>query len=112
MNARPLRDRLIEKLAEAPNGCLEFTGKRQKTGYGHIGSGGKHGQTLLAHRVAWEVANGPIPDGLLVCHHCDNPPCCNPEHMFLGTKSDNAVDCIRKGRPWNRWPTRTEGACA
>ena len=70
----------------------------------------------MAHRFAWELANGTIPTGMLVCHHCDNPPCVKTEpdeqypdgHLFLGTYEDNARDAISKGR--NRWwmPTRKE----
>jgi hypothetical protein len=51
-----------------------------------------------AHRVAWTLTNGPIPAGLVVCHRCDNPPCCNPEHMFIGTQRDNLADMFAKGR--------------
>jgi len=60
---------------------------------------------IRTHRLAWELANGPIPDGLSVLHHCDNPPCCNVEHLFLGTQTDNHADMVAKGRHYHPNPT-------
>lgn len=75
-------------------GCWEFQGARID-GYGRIKIKGK---TAGVHRVAWEAFNGPVPQGLFVCHHCDNPPCVNPDHLFVGTNRDNMVDMCEKGR--------------
>ena len=75
--------------------CWEWTGARSPAGYGRIK--GDNG-TLQAHRVAYELTHGPIPDGLFVMHSCDNPPCCNPAHLSVGTNADNVHDSMRKGR--------------
>ena len=106
MSARiPVAERLARRLVLTDNGCLEWTGSANKQGYGSIGVGGS-GNTGPTHRVAWALANGPIPDGLDVLHHCDNPPCCQTEptegypdgHLFLGTDFDNMADMVAKGR--------------
>ena len=75
--------------------CVEFEGYRNKQGYGYTRHEGK---MRRAHRVAWERANGLIPAGLCVLHRCDNPPCCNVAHLFLGTQKINVIDMMRKGR--------------
>lgn len=80
----------------APDECWEWTGNRDKFGYGRVA--GKREGIFYAHRAAWVVANGPIPDGLYVLHRCDNPPCCNTAHLWLGTYKENAEDRQRKGR--------------
>jgi hypothetical protein len=56
------------------------------------------GKAAKAHRVAWALANGPIPDGAMICHHCDNPPCCNPAHLYAGNAQTNADDKVARGR--------------
>jgi len=88
-------ERLKSGLVVMPNGCIEWTRSTVRGGYGQIKVNGKQ---LKTHRFAWELVNGPIPEGLEVCHHCDNPPCCNVEKcLFLGTAADNMADRDAKG---------------
>jgi hypothetical protein len=75
--------------------CVEHIGTRTRKGYGMVTA---EGRQWSAHRLAWTKAFGPIPPGLFVCHHCDNPPCIEPSHLFLGTHQDNMADRNRKGR--------------
>lgn len=91
-----------------PDACWPWTGGRNEHGYGHVSF--RPIKTKLAHRVAWILTHGEIPAGLNVCHHCDNPPCCNPAHLFLGTHADNGWDKVRKGRHHLQVdPTKAQG---
>ncbi len=88
--------------------CIEVNSARLPSGYGvsQIYIGGKS-YTVYAHRMAWELAHGPIPAGLFVCHACDNPPCINVEHLFLGTARRNSEDMKAKGRGAGRFTGMT-----
>ncbi len=76
-------------------GCWEWTRARHKYGYGELRNG-KSG--VRASRLAYKLWKGEIPDGMEVCHECDNPPCCNPDHLFLGDHTKNMRDAKSKGR--------------
>ena len=78
-------------------GCWEWNLSRsnRRGGYGQKRVGSK---THKAHRLAWMVFIGPIDPGMFVCHKCDNPPCCNPAHLFIGSPRDNVIDAMKKGR--------------
>ena len=94
----PLADRFHDRYIPEPNtGCWLWLAGMSARGYGII-----HGDGVdKAHRASWLIHNGPIPHGLSVLHHCDNPPCVNPAHLFLGTQRDNIKDMEKKGR--RRW---------
>lgn len=91
----PLQTRLAAAYVTRPSGCREWTRGTNKQGYGEIRV---NGRMRRAHRVVWEMGHGPIPEGLFVLHRCDNPPCGNLDHLFLGTNADNMADMARKGR--------------
>ncbi len=88
-------DSFLSKISKEIDACWIWDGFKNKRGYGMLKTGRK---TAYAHRVAWELANGPIDGSLWVLHKCDNPPCCNPDHLFLGTAADNNADRHSKGR--------------
>jgi hypothetical protein len=88
-------EKLLNKTSIRDDGCWMFLGAWNSDGYGNIRVQGKLWAT---HRLSYELFVGPIPNGISVLHHCDNPWCINPEHLFLGTQLDNVRDMIAKGR--------------
>ena len=90
-----MTERFYSKVRVSSSGCHIWTAALSDRGYGRFLVDGKNRH---AHRIAWELANGPIPRGLWVLHHCDNPRCVNPAHLFLGDVVANVRDMIAKGR--------------
>jgi hypothetical protein len=97
---------LWEQLDRKPNGCWEWVGRTDDDGYGSLNRVVEGVRYQRAHRLAYRYGHGPIPTGMIVMHRCDNPPCCNPEHLKLGTTADNNADMVAKGR--NRYLSGAE----
>ena len=85
-------------IPDDPDACWGWSGALDEKGYGRIGRGGRGAGVCIASRVSYERHIGPIPDGMWVLHSCDNPPCCNPRHLFLGDAVSNVADMDAKGR--------------
>lgn len=88
---RSIEDRYEEHVVRTSDGCWGWSGALNTSGYPRSGK-------LYAHRLSYLIHHGPIPDGLYVLHSCDNPPCTNPDHLSLGTQTDNMADANSKGR--------------
>lgn len=100
-----LEDYLNKNHRKDDGGCWLWTGSLSRRNYGFVGnfSMAKRIGMYQAHRLSFVIHKGAIPEGMFVCHHCDNPPCINPEHLFLGTHADNMQDMKNKGRaPWQK----------
>jgi hypothetical protein len=89
------KESLLKQIKIDENECWNFTGKIMSKGYGIINDSRV---SKLAHRAMWELTFGPIPNGLFICHKCDNKLCINPDHLFTGTPADNTHDMMNKGR--------------
>lgn len=95
-DAQPKTDRFWSKVQRGnKTACWHWLGAKKPSGYGNVR---RNKIYTSAHRVSWELTFGPIPKGMQVQHSCDNPSCCNPNHLMLGTVVSNYVDMVRKGR--------------
>ena len=96
---KPPEERFWNKV-DITDGCWEWKGSTNNRGYGSIKIAAD--KTIGVHRFAYSLMYGSIPEGMCICHHCDNPRCVKPSHLFLGTRSDNMKDSVAKGRMNNR----------
>lgn len=99
------KERLKAKSIVTASGCWEWQGFKVHNGYGETTY---HSQKARVHRLAYQLWKGPIPAGMDVCHTCDNRPCCNPDHLWVGTRHQNLLDCLEKGRHYRAELTHCE----
>jgi hypothetical protein len=99
-HAQPVAERFWSKVdRRGAEDCWPWTARRDGCGYGTFKVDGK---TVRASRQAWALTHGDLGAGQRVCHSCDNPPCCNPAHLWAGTQKDNVLDMVAKGRHWTQ----------
>lgn len=96
--ARSANKRFFSMFKKIKSGCWEWQFYKDKDGYGSFSISGNCSEGIRSNRASWILFRGKIPQGMCVLHHCDNPPCVNPDHLFLGTHKDNAIDRTRKSR--------------
>lgn len=96
---RPIEDRFWEKVkVSGTDDCWEWQGTPDRHGYGRINTSSPNVKSIFAHRLSYQIANGEIPDGMVIMHACDNPSCVNPRHLSAGSQSDNLQDAAIKNR--------------
>ena len=100
----PLDDRFWRYVEKTDDCWMWVGGSKSQNGYGMIQIDGKRSSKVLAHRLSYEIHKGVIPDGMVVMHNCDNPSCVNPDHLSLGTQSQNIIDAFAKGRKMSKPP--------